>query len=76
MASLGVFLLLYGLVSVIVVQANFDTSVPVPNGHLIGVERVNNIGLMEEKRNYMTVSIGSMIVGAIFTAVGWRKAKA
>lgn len=67
MKSLGKFLLIIGIFAGIVVL-NMDTSVEVdsPVGNLWGgSKRVNNLGLMNEKQNYLIFSGVLALVGVI-----------
>lgn len=61
---IGVILLLYAI--------SMDTSVPVEyeNGNSYGFpERVNNIGLMNDKSNYTLISIGMIIASVIMISI-------
>lgn len=47
-----------------------DTSVAVPGGAAIGIERVNNLGLMQERQNYLMGGGMAFIGGLILMAMG------
>jgi len=55
----------------------FDTSVPVPTttigGNTVGGGRVNNIGLLSQKQNGITLGIGGAILGAILLGTSSNK---
>jgi hypothetical protein len=82
MKQLGIVLILLGIVGLIYFQTAFDTSVTVdykgtgyskPSGF---PDRVNNIGLMQDKQNYTIISLGSAIIGLILFLAGNRNKKA
>jgi hypothetical protein len=47
---------------------HFDPSVP---GR--GFFRIINIGLLQERQNWLILSLAVAVIGAVFAAVGWRK---
>jgi hypothetical protein len=51
----------------------FDTSVPVPGGTILGIDRVNNLGLMNQRQNGILIGIGGAILGAILLLVFKRR---
>lgn len=69
MAQFGGFLLLVGLIALFFVL-RMDTSVATG---FPSYERVNNLGLMNEKQNY-TIAAGVVaVIGAILLAIGAGK---
>lgn len=68
MKKFGILLLVAGLIALIV-TLGMDTSVA------SGSSRVHNLGLMNEKQNFLLVFAAIAIVGAIFLAVGERTSK-
>ncbi|PZU70165.1 MAG: hypothetical protein DI554_00505 [Sphingobium sp.] len=64
MRQLGVLLTIGGLVW-LVIAFNMDTSLAVPGGSLIGMERVNNLGLMAERQNNLMLASLTTIVGVL-----------
>jgi len=67
LTSIGIFLLLAGAVG-IYLALGIDTSVPTG----ISAQRVNNVGLIADKQNYILVSIAASVVGALFIGFGRR----
>lgn len=82
MKEFGIVLILLGIIGIIYFQTAFDTSVLVdykgtgyskPSGF---PDRVNNIGLMQDKQNYTIISLGLAIVGIILFLAGSKNKKA
>lgn len=69
MKKIGILILVIGLIGLIA-TLGMDTSVASSYG-----KRVHNIGLMNEKQNFLLVSIAMAIIGAILFAVENRNAK-
>jgi|WetSurMetagenome_2_1015567.scaffolds.fasta_scaffold22599_3 hypothetical protein len=76
MKQFGTFLIIAGIIGILFFQLGFDTSVKVdyektgyskPSGF---PERVNNLGLMQDKQNYTLISFGIIIVGVILFVTG------
>jgi hypothetical protein len=63
MRNFGVVLCVLGLVVAAYFLVAFDTSVEVPGND---GRRVNNLGLMADRQNGLIVSVGAVIVGALF----------
>lgn len=69
MGRMGRMMLIGGLILLVIVF-NFDTTVGLEGGG-----RVNNIGLMSEKQNYLIVSIAIVFVGIVLLLLGRAEAK-
>jgi len=73
LTTLGVIMLLVGLAVAIYFFLFFDTSVEVPTtelfGQTFGGERVNNIGLMNQRTNGVIFGMGIAIIGLILALV-------
>lgn len=67
MRGFGIFCAICGSVFALL-ALNMDTSVP--GGY--GLERVNNMGLMADRQNYLMISIGAVIVGVLMVLFGNR----
>lgn len=67
MKKIGTLALVIGLIALIATLV-MDTSVASGSG------RVHNIGLMNEKQNFLLVSIALVIIGAVLWALGNRDA--
>ena len=65
MKKIGIFALIIGLVS-LVATLGMDTSVA------SGYGRIHNIGLMNEKQNFLLVSVAMSIVGVVLLIFGYR----
>jgi hypothetical protein len=69
--ALGLFLLLYAI--------TMDTTVAVSysDGNSLGFpERVNNIGLMNDKSNYTIISLGMIIIGILIRILNKKSSSA
>lgn len=68
LSLLGWLLVLGGIAGVIYFGVFFDTSVSTPQitKDTLGIDRVNNIGLMQDRQTGIIVSVAIAIVGAIF----------
>ena len=77
--SIGVLVMIGGIVAVIYFAMFFDTSVATPTteifGQTIGGGRVNNIGLMNDRSNGIMIGIGAAIFGLILSIVAKSKSK-
>lgn len=73
--GLGVLLLLAGLAAIIYFFIVFDTSVALPDASssVLGISRVNNLGLMADRQNGIIMGMGTAILGAILMFAGQRK---
>ena len=60
---LAYVLIIGGLICGIYFLTAFDTSVEVPGGQAIGIERVNNIGLLQDRQNGIYLGFGAAVVG-------------
>lgn len=76
MKDIGTALIIIGIVAVIYFQIGFDTSISVdynksgyskPDGF---PDRVNNLGLMQDKQNYTIISLAITIFGIILFVKG------
>lgn len=76
---IGALLIIGGIMAVIYYAMIFDTSVQVPTtvifGQTIGGERVNNLGLMNQRSNGILIGIGAAIFGLIVYTVAKNKSK-
>ncbi len=76
MKKLGIFLLVTGFICAIF-AFNIDTTVSTESKSIGGIyipsTRVNNIGLMDERRNFLIFSGFQAVVGAILLLVGGAK---
>lgn len=71
----GLILLLAGIL-IIMYSLNMDTTVAVPNSTTwLPSQRVNNIGLMNDKQNYLIISGIVTITGVILLVFGKDKPK-
>lgn len=72
--TMGALALLLGLGGVVYFYAMFDTSVETPRveflGQTLGGGRVNNLGLMQEQRNGLTLSGIAVLAGLALVLVG------
>jgi hypothetical protein len=70
-------LIVGGLVCGVYFLMFFDTSVQVPQqeimGQTIGGERVNNLGLMQDRQNGIYLGFGALAVGLAFEFFGNRR---
>ena len=71
MRALGILLMTGGIILLIYALVFMDTSVYA--GYDIG--RVNNIGLMSQRQNYVIVSSAAIIIGLILFAIPYFRAK-
>ena len=71
MNAWGVIFIVLGLISVYYFLIVFDTSVEVPRteilGQTFGGQRVNNLGLMQDRQNFIMLSIVIIIIGVIMS---------
>jgi hypothetical protein len=77
MRIIGIILTLLGI-ALCIYALTMDTSVRVdyPMGNFFGLpERVNNLGLMNDKQNYLIVSGVISIIGVIFIVMKKNKSK-
>lgn len=74
LAGWGVILILIGGSAAIYFGLFFDTSVEVPTtellGQTIGGGRVNNLGLMQDRQNFLMISCVATIIGVIMSIAG------
>jgi hypothetical protein len=70
MKKIGTALLVFGIISLIAVLS-MDTSVPTDS-----FSRVNNLGLMQEKQNFMMLSGLIVLVGAMLMGFGLKTSRA
>ena len=69
----GTLLLFAGIAAAIYYAIFFDTSVAVGSaGALLGIERVNNIGLMQDKQNGLLLSVVAAVAGLVVVMFGKR----
>ncbi|MBM2820549.1 MAG: Glycerol-3-phosphate acyltransferase [Candidatus Berkelbacteria bacterium] len=77
--SSGVLVMIGGIVAVIYFAMFFDTSVVTPTtqmfGQTLGGDRVNNLGLMNDRSNGIMIGIGAAIFGLILSIVTKSKSK-
>lgn len=66
----GLLMVLCGLSAAIYFYAYFDTTLSVPGGSLIGVERVHNIGLMQQRSDSLLMSGVSIVAGLLLILLG------
>lgn len=66
----GLALMLGGLGALAYYFLYFDTSVGVPNGSLIGIDRVNNLSLMQRRSDGLLISFLATIVGISLIYLG------
>ena len=73
--GLGVLLLLAGLAVTIYFFIVFDPSVALPDASssVLGISRVNNLGLMADRQNGIIMGMGSAILGAILMYAGRQR---
>lgn len=73
----GGILLVVGLAAAIYFLGFFDTSVALPEEEVLGKKtgggRVHNFGLMQEKQNGITLSLGISVIGLILFGIGQLK---
>ena len=69
----GLFLLVSGLIIVVYYIGFFDTSVPVDTGGYFDIERVNNIGLMNDQRNGIIGGVLAMVGGGVLLFVEYTR---
>lgn len=69
----AMLLVVGGLIGLVYFAAVFDTSVAVPGGGLIGVARVNNIGLQQDRMIGIVVSCVALVLGAVCALVPRRR---
>lgn len=73
MPSIGILMIGGGLLYATYFFLFFDTSVEVPVREFMGTQfgggRVNNLGLMADRQNGITMGMGAAILGAILFAV-------
>lgn len=67
---LGLALVLCGAASLFYYFSYFDTSVYVPNGELIKINRVHNIGLLRDRSDGITFSIAAVVLGLLSIYLG------
>lgn len=72
---IGLFLVVCGLGAAVYFFLFFDTSVEVPvtdlgNGLTVGGNRVNNLGLMDDRRNGIVFGFGFAAVGGVLMYIG------
>lgn len=76
---IGALMIIGGIVAVIYFAMFFDTSVATPTtqmfGQTIGGDRVNNLGLMNDRSNGIMIGIGAAIFGLILSIVAKSKSK-
>ena len=65
-------LIIGGLVCGIYFLVFFDTSVAVPNGQVLGIDRVNNFGLMQDRQNGIYLGFGATAAGLVLRFLGKR----
>jgi hypothetical protein len=79
-SMIGLALVILGLGGAIYFFAFFDTSVAVPvtniGGVTVGGERVNNFGLMDDRRNGILFGFGAAAVGGVLMFVGRKRSPA
>lgn len=66
----GLALLLGGIAVACYYYFYFDPSVAVPRGSLIGIDRVNNAGLMAQRQNGIIFSFGAVVFGCVLIYAG------
>ena len=62
---LGYLLLIGGLVCGTYFLVAFDTSVAVPGGQTLGIDRVNNLGLLQDRQTGIYLGYGAAALGLI-----------
>ena len=77
-SMIGLALVILGLFGAIYFFAFFDTSVAVPttdlgNGMTVGGGRVNNFGLMDDRRNGILFGFGAAAAGGVLMYVGRKR---
>lgn len=65
---IGMLMFVFGLIT-FAWAFNADTSVAVPGGEAFGVGRVNNIGLMQERQNYLMIGGALTIAGLVLVVL-------
>lgn len=66
----GLALFLGGIATASYYFFYFDVSVAIPRGNLIGIDRINNVGLMAQRQNGIIFSFGATILGALLIYLG------
>lgn len=74
-----ILMIIWGIMAVIYFTMFFDTSVAIPTtevfGQTVGGGRINNLGLMNDRTNGITIGIGVAIFGLILSIVAKSKSK-
>ena len=65
---IATFLVVIGVGMIFFFMFMFDTSIAVPNGGLIGIDRVNNLGLMADRQNGLICGFGFALFGLLLGA--------
>lgn len=66
----GLALVLGGLGALAYYFLYFDTSVSVPGGSLIGIDRVNNMGLMQKRSDGLMMGFAATVAGIVLIYLG------
>lgn len=66
----GLALVIGGLAALWYYGFYFDTSVSVPGGSIAGIERVHNIGLIEQRKDGMLFGFAATILGSLLIYLG------
>lgn len=64
-SKLAGYLIIGGVLGAVYFFLFFDTSVAVPNGEILGIDRVNNLGLMSDRQNGMLFCLAIAATGAV-----------
>lgn len=77
LAGWGVLLLVLGICGAVYFGFFFDTSVSVPTtnfmGQSFGGGRINNLGLMQDRQNFLMLSCAVSIIGVLLSLFGSKK---
>lgn len=66
----GLALVLGGLGALVYYFGYFDTSVRVPGGSVLGIERVNNVGLMQQRSDGLLMGMAAAVMGMVLIYLG------
>lgn len=72
---LGLLCFLCSAIALVYYAAFFDVSVSVPGGEVLGISRVNNIGLMSDRQNGIMFSGVGVVIGLLLMVLGHQPKK-